>query len=78
MSQCVVQKCNSFSRRVNAGVFPACALACPAQARTRELVEAERTATSLVKGLRSDLATEKEQHDQQVCDAAEPVLHAQH
>lgn len=32
----------------------------------RELVEAERTATALVKTLRTDLASEKQQHEQQV------------
>lgn len=44
-------------------------LACPAcmpQAQMRELVEAEKTATALVKALKSDLAAEKAQHDQQV------------
>jgi hypothetical protein len=34
----------------------------------RELVEAEKTATALVKALKSDLATEKADHDQQVGD----------
>jgi hypothetical protein len=36
------------------------------QAYMREIVEAEKTATALVKVLKSDLATEKAQHDQQV------------
>jgi hypothetical protein len=34
----------------------------------RELVEAEKTASALVKALKSDLATEKVQHDQLVKD----------
>lgn len=42
-------------------VLPSCL-----QAYMRELVEAEKTATALVKALKSDLATEKAQHDQQV------------
>jgi len=33
----------------------------------RELVEAEKSATALVKVLRNDLASEKATHDQQVC-----------
>lgn len=37
-----------------------------AQVHMRELVEAEKTATALVKALKADLATEKADHDQQV------------
>lgn len=36
------------------------------QADMREMIEAEKTATSLVKALKADLATEKQQHDEQV------------
>jgi hypothetical protein len=36
------------------------------QVHMRELVEAEKAATAQVKGLKSDLATEKAQHEQQV------------
>lgn len=37
------------------------------QADMREMVEAEKNATAIVKALKSDLTTEKQQHEDQVC-----------
>lgn len=42
----------------------------------RELVEAEKSATALVKALHSDLATEKATHDQQVGEATATSQHS--
>jgi hypothetical protein len=42
------------------------------QADMREMIEAEKSATALVKALKADLASEKQQHEERVRVAAAP------
>jgi hypothetical protein len=41
-------------------------LTCLLQADMREMIEAEKSATALVKALKADLASEKQQHEERV------------
>jgi hypothetical protein len=41
-------------------------LTCLSQADMREMIEAEKSATALVKALKADLASEKQQHEERV------------